>query len=67
MMRALKLEPSSVELCERAAKLLQANGNINESINFYRRAIDLREEMRRNANEQSKHMPEIPQITLETP
>ena len=67
MMRALKLAPSSVELCERAAKLLQTSGNINESINFYRRAVDLREELRRYAIEQSKHMSEIPQLTLETP
>ena len=66
MMQALKLAPGSVELYERAAKLLQASGNIAESVNFYRRAIDLREEMRRTAHEQSKHMSEIPQITLET-
>ena len=64
MLEALKLSPESVELYERAAKLLEAHGNCLEALNFYRRAVELRGEHAQRVSEAAANMPEVPRITL---
>ena len=66
MMTALKSSPHSIELYERAARMLDDLGNVEEAARFYRRAIDVREEIAAKAREATGHMSEIPQVTLKS-
>ena len=64
MMRALQLAPATAEYYERAAKLLEKSDEITEAVKFYRKAIEVREKMQAISRENTRHMSEIPQVSL---
>ena len=64
MMTALKLAPGTVEYYERAGLILQASGNSEEAVKFFKKAIELRKEIEGAIREQGSHLSEIPQISL---
>ena len=64
MMSALQIDPGNVEFYEMAGRLLEDGGNPYEAVNFYRRAIDIRQETIARVSEARSHMSEIPQLTL---
>jgi tetratricopeptide (TPR) repeat protein len=64
MMRALQLAPATVEFYERAAKMLEKSDNIAEAVKFYQKAIEVREQMLATTRENTRHMSEIPQVSL---
>jgi tetratricopeptide (TPR) repeat protein len=64
MMKALQLAPTTIEFYERAAKMLEESDNMAGAVNFYRKAIEVREQTLATTRENTQHMSEIPQVSL---
>ena len=59
MRKAVEIGQHSPEICEKAAKMLNDLGDYKEAVGFYRRAIELREELEKKRQIQKAKAPEL--------
>ena len=59
MGKAVEIGQHSPEICEKAAKMLNDLGDYKEAVGFYRRAIELREELEKKRQIQKAKTPEL--------